>query len=72
MTPLRKKMIGPMQLRGLAETTQQSYLRRVDASANHYQRPPDQLTKEEIHEYARPSRPRPPGDTSMRRASRLW
>lgn len=53
MTPLREKMIKAMQLRGLADSTQQSYLRRVTALAKHYQRPPDQLTKEEIQEYVR-------------------
>ena len=53
MTPLREKMIKTMQLRGLAESTQHSYLRRVAALANHYHRPPDQLTKEEIQEYVR-------------------
>lgn len=53
MTPLREKMIKAMQLRGLAKTTQESYLRRVTGLATHYHRAPDQLTKEEIQEYVR-------------------
>ncbi len=53
MTPLREKMIKAMQLRGLAESTQKSYVRKVAALARHYGQSPDQLTKEEIQEYVR-------------------
>ncbi len=53
MTLLREKMIKAMQLRGLAESTQKSYVRKVAALARHYGRSPDHLTKEEIQEYVR-------------------
>jgi site-specific recombinase XerD len=53
MTPLREKMTKAMQLRGLAQTTQQSYLRAVTRLARHYNRPPDALSKDEIQEYVR-------------------
>jgi len=53
MTPLRDKMIRHMQLRGLADSTQDSYVRQVAALARHYHRSPDQLTKDEIQEYVR-------------------
>jgi len=53
MTPLREKMIKHMQLRGLAESTQKSYVRKVVGLTRHYGRSPDELTKEEIQEYVR-------------------
>jgi len=53
MTPLRDKMIKAMQLRGLARTTQERYLRVVTKLAEHYGRSPDELSKDEIQEYVR-------------------
>ena len=53
MTPLRDKMIKAMELRGFARTTQQRYLSVVTKLAQHYDRPPDQLSKDEIQEYVR-------------------
>ena len=53
MTPLREKMIKAMELRGLAGTTQESYLRVVTRLAQHYGRSPDQLSRDEIQEYVR-------------------
>ena len=48
MTPLRKKMLEDMQLNGLSERTQQSYVWAVKGLADHYNRPPNTLTEEEI------------------------
>ena len=53
MTPLREKMIKAIQLRGLALSTQESYQRAVTRLARHYNRPPDQLSKDEIQEHIR-------------------
>ncbi len=44
-------MIGDMQLRGLAERTQDSYFRAVRGLAAHYMRSPDQITEEEVRAY---------------------
>jgi len=51
MTPLRQRMIADMQLRGLADRTQQSYLSAVHHLARYYQKSPDQLTDEELRQY---------------------
>lgn len=51
MTPLRRKMYEDMQLHGLAERTQQSYVRAVKGLAKHYNRSPDVLTEEEIRKF---------------------
>lgn len=53
MTSLREKMIRAMQLRGLAQSTQDSYVCAVARLGRHYNRPPDQLSKDEIQEYVR-------------------
>ncbi len=50
-TPLRQKMIEDMQLRGLADRTQESYLLAVRQLARHYQKSPDQINEEELREY---------------------
>jgi len=50
-TQLRKRMIEDMQLRGMAEKTQASYLRSVHKLAEHYNKPPDQITEEELRQY---------------------
>lgn len=51
MSVLRERMIGDMQLRGLAERTQDAYLLAVRQLAEYYRRPPDQLGEEELRRY---------------------
>jgi integrase/recombinase XerD len=51
MTPLRQRMIEDMQLRGLSEKTQDSYLRAVRQLAEHYARSPDRISEEELRQY---------------------
>jgi integrase/recombinase XerD len=51
MTPLRRKMIEDMQLHGLAERTQESYVGRVHQLAAYYCKSPDQLSEEEVRRY---------------------
>ena len=51
MTPLRRRMLEDLQLRGLAPKTQQCYVAAVHQLAQHYQRPPDQLSEEELRHY---------------------
>ena len=48
MTPLRKKMIEAMELRGFSTRTHQSYLRAVRELANYYRRSPERLNTEEL------------------------
>lgn len=51
MTPLRQRMIEDMQLRGLAERTQESYLLSVRQLAEYYRHRPDQWSDEEIRTF---------------------
>ena len=51
MTPLRQRMIEDMQLRGLSAKTQDSYVRAVRQLAEHYAKPPDQISQEELRQY---------------------
>ena len=52
MTPLRGRMIEDMKLAGLAATTQGVYLEAVKALSKHFgNRPPDQLSEEEVRQY---------------------
>jgi len=51
MTPLRQKMIEDMQLRGLAERTQQSYVAAVRQVAQYYGKSPDRLSDAELRQY---------------------
>jgi integrase/recombinase XerD len=51
MTTLRQHMIEDMQLRGLSERTQESYVRAVRQLAEHYGKSPDQLSEEELRQY---------------------
>lgn len=48
MTALRKKMLEDMQLRGLSERTQESYVRAVRQLAEYCRKPPDQISQEEL------------------------
>ena len=51
MTPLRRKMIDAMQLRGFAVRTHRTYLDAVSQLARYYNRSPDRLTPVEIQAY---------------------
>ena len=51
MTALRQKMIEDMQLHGFAERTQKSYMQTVRQLAEYYNKPPDQVTEEELRQY---------------------
>jgi integrase/recombinase XerD len=51
MTFLRQQMMDEMQLRGLSSRTQQSYLNAVRQLAEHYGKPPDQISQEELRRY---------------------
>lgn len=51
MTPLRKKMIDAMQVRGFSPRTHQSYLAAVADLARYYHRSPDRIGLEEIERY---------------------
>lgn len=51
MTELRKRMIECLQLRGLSERTQESYVRAVRQLSEHYHKSPDQITEEELRQY---------------------
>lgn len=51
MTALRQKMIEDMQLRGLAERTQQSYVAAVRGLAEYYGQSPAQLSEGELRQY---------------------
>jgi hypothetical protein len=53
MTVLRQKMIDAkrMQLRGLSERTQETYVRVVRQLAEYYHKPPDQLSEAELRQY---------------------
>ena len=51
MTPLRKRMIEDMQLRGLSERTQTVYVLAVRQLAEHYDKSPDRISEEELRRY---------------------
>ncbi|HYN26398.1 MAG TPA: site-specific integrase [Pyrinomonadaceae bacterium] len=51
MTELRKRMIECLQLRGLSERTQESYVRAVRQLAEHYHKSPDLISEEELRQY---------------------
>ncbi|MCJ7702018.1 MAG: site-specific integrase [Anaerolineales bacterium] len=51
MTELRKRMIEDLQLRGMAVRTQEAYVLAVRQLAKYYQKPPDQLTDDDLREY---------------------
>ena len=51
MTPLRRRMLEDMQLRGLSARTQGCYVTAVRQLAEHYHRSPDQITEEELRQY---------------------
>ena len=51
MTPLRQRFIEDMQLRGLAPTTQRSYIHYVAGYAKFYNMSPEKLDLEAIRQY---------------------
>lgn len=51
MTPLRKRMFGDMQIRNLAPSTQECYLRQVAHFAQYFNKSPDLLGPEQIRDY---------------------
>jgi integrase/recombinase XerD len=51
MSILSQKMQADMQLRGLAERTQEAYVHAVRQLAQHYHRSPDQIKEEELRQY---------------------
>lgn len=51
MTALRQKMIEDMQLHGFAERTQKSYMQAVRQLAEYYNKPPDQISEEDLRQY---------------------
>jgi site-specific recombinase XerD len=51
MTHLRKRMLEDMQLKGFSERTQECYIRSVRMLAQHYNKPPDQITEEQLRQY---------------------
>lgn len=51
MTPLRRRMIEDMQLRGFAPGTQHVYVQAVQRFAQHFDKSPDQITEEELRQY---------------------
>ena len=53
MTALRQKMIEDMQLHSFSERTQDSYLRAVRQLAAYFNKPPDQISEEELRQYSK-------------------
>ena len=51
MKPLRQRMLEDMQIRNLAPSTQQAYIKAVANFARHFNLSPDQLGPEEIRAY---------------------
>jgi len=51
MTPLRRRMIGDLELRGYSERTVEAYVRAVAQLARFYGRSPDRLTEEQVRDY---------------------
>jgi len=51
MTPLRKRMIEDLQLKGYSESSQDMYVRAVRQLADHYGKSPDKITEEELRDY---------------------
>jgi integrase/recombinase XerD len=51
MTALRQRMLEDMKLRGLAPSTQEAYVRSVRDFAVYYNKPPDQISDEELRCY---------------------
>ena len=50
-TELRRRMIADMQRVGMSEERQRMYVRTVRQLAEHYHKPPDQITDDELRQY---------------------
>jgi integrase/recombinase XerD len=50
-TALRQRMLQDLQLAGLSENTQESYLRAVRQLADHFDTPPDRLSEQQVRDY---------------------
>jgi integrase/recombinase XerD len=53
MSELRRSMVADLRIRNYAETTQDIYIRRVQAMAEHFGRSPAALSREEVRGYLR-------------------
>lgn len=51
MTELRKRFTQDLQLRNFSERTVEAYVRAVRQLAEHFNKPPDTITEEELKEY---------------------
>jgi len=51
MSELRKRMIESLQLQGYSERTQEAYVRAARQLTEHYHKPPDLITVEELRQY---------------------
>jgi integrase len=51
MTPLRKRLLDDLQLKGYSERTQEMYIRAVRQLAEHYRKSPDKISEEELRQY---------------------
>jgi len=51
MSQLRQRLIEDLQLRGMSARTEQMYVRAVRQLAQHYHKPPDQISDEELRQY---------------------
>jgi integrase/recombinase XerD len=51
MAPLRQRKIEDMQLRGLAERTQEAYVAAAHQLTGHYGKSPDQISDEGLRQY---------------------
>jgi len=51
MTPLRQRFIEEMQLRGLAPTTQRSYIHYVSEYARYFKLSPEHLDLEAVRQF---------------------
>ena len=51
MTPLRKRMVNDMTVRGFAENTKRSYLHSVAGLARYYRRSPERISAGEVQQY---------------------
>ena len=70
MTPLRKKMVDDITVRGLAENTIRTYILAVKELASHYGRSPDCIEPREVQEYL--LHPARKARLSTAHAARVW
>lgn len=51
MTPLREQMIEDLQLKGYSDSTQSLYVSAVRQLCEHFNKPPDKITEDDLREY---------------------